>query len=144
MPELSEHQHIALMQSMVETSASNAQRSAGNCYANSERNLSTLIHTAVMLMILGLAVDRNLWLSQLPPLHGHLIADTFTSWNGAALIGLGMLMALVGGLRFVPFVIVYHKNQQLSLGFGMFLPTLFALFVSGIGAVLLIAIFFPM
>jgi uncharacterized membrane protein YidH (DUF202 family) len=144
MPELSESEQIAVMQYLVEASVGSSRQSAERSYMNAERNLSTMIHTAVMLMILGLAVDRYQWSAQHPPLYGQLIAHTLTSLSGAALIGLGALMTLIGGLRFVPYVVAYRKNMQLRLGFGMFLPSICAVILSGFGAFLLIALFLPM
>lgn len=138
MIETSEARKIALLQFLVEQSYERSEWSAGRSYLNSERTLSILIHTAVALMVFGIAIDRfGLLLHRLPwsIVHGPL--DT-PARESMALIALGALLALVAGVRYFPFITAYRRNRHMPLRFGSYLPAVFALLVAAYGVALLV------
>ncbi|MGA9853474.1 MAG: hypothetical protein WBR15_11165 [Gammaproteobacteria bacterium] len=144
MPEQPTIEQIALLRLQVEASVVRSEMSAGRSYQNAERNLAIAIHTAAALMIFGLAVDRYGLILHRPPwltTYHHLIPDNLATWGGAALIVLGVFMSLILGLRYLPFVVTWHRNQNLSPGLAPFLAPIFALLVAIYGIALFIILF---
>jgi putative membrane protein len=141
MPDAPEPEQIRLMKRLVEMSA---ERS----YMNGERTLSVWIRTALGLMIFGIAVNRfGLMLRQipLPQSHGHPSPHELSAWGGGALIGLGVLMALSTGTRFLVFAITYRRAHRLPAHHGPYLGPIFAALVALFGiALLVILTVFPL
>lgn len=134
MPETTEPEQIALMKRLIEMSAERT-------YMNAERTLSVWIRTALALMIFGIAIDRfGLLLRQIPlPQHGaHLSVNDLSSWGGAALIGLGVLMAVSSGWRFLAYSIGYRRVHRLPPHHGPYMGSSFAVLVALFGIALLV------
>lgn len=121
--------------------AERTEQSSERSYWNAERNLAVVVHAAVALMILGFAIDRY----HLHPEHayvpaifrGGFIAGTVTSWGAAILIGLGVLITLVAGLRYLAFIIEYRRRHALLLRCGPLLAPMLALLVVVFGLAML-------
>lgn len=141
MPEPERIGQIELLRYMVESSARRSAMSGDRSCMNSERTLSALIHVALALMTLGFAVDRY----QLVPRHaawfGQLIPHTLTSWTGAALVTVGVLLALSGGLRYLQATARWRRDAGLQLQPSLLLPPLFALLIGVSGGLLLALLF---
>jgi inner membrane protein YidH len=137
MPEHQEPEQIEMMQRLVEMSA---QRT----YLNAERNLLVWIRTALSLMIFGIAVDRfGLLLRRLPlpPLREHISPNTLSTSGGAALVGLGMLLALVSGFRYVVYARSYRRTHTWPYRHGPNFGFVSALLVALFGIALLVIMF---
>lgn len=108
---------------------------------NSERTLAAAIHTALAVMVLGLAVDRYQFAFLRLPGHGLLLPHALTTWAGAALIFLGALLPLAGGLHYLPAFSRWRRDGGFPSYAGSRLAPAFALLVSGYGGLLLAALF---
>lgn len=129
---------IELLQFLVKESAKRSEWSAARSYMNSERTLMLLVHTSVAMMIFGVAIDRFgllLHRQPWPTVHGSLTAP---AWDSVTLIALGVLMSLVAGVRYFPFIAAYRHNQHMPLRFGALLPAMFALLLAIYGVALLV------
>jgi putative membrane protein len=148
MPETPEPEQITLMRRLVEMSAERSrmsaersQMSAERTFMNAERTLAVWIRTALALMVFGIAIDRfGLLLRQmpLPQAHGHLSTNDLSSWGGGVLIGLGVLMVVSSGVRFVVFSIAYRRVHRLPPHHGPYLGSIFAVLVALFGIALLV------
>jgi putative membrane protein len=137
MPEQTQPDQIKMMQRLVEMSA---QRT----YMNTERNLLVWIRTALSLMIFGIAVDRfGLLLRRLPlpPLREHISPNTLSTSGGAALVALGMLLALVSGFRYMAYARSYRHNHAWPYRHGPNFGFVSALLVALFGIALLVIMF---
>jgi uncharacterized membrane protein YidH (DUF202 family) len=145
MPEEREPELIMLARRQCALAAERSEQSSERSYLNAERNLAVLAHAAVALMILGFAIDRY----QLYPNHtsalavfgGHFVIGTLTSWSAAALIGLGVLIAFVGGLRYLAFIIDYRRRHVLLLRYGPLLAPVLVLLMAVFGLAVLLLLF---
>lgn len=145
MLEPQEPELLALTRRLNALQAERTEQSSERSYWNAERNLAVVVHAAVALMILGFAIDRY----QLHPMHayvpaifhGHFIAGTLTSPSAATLIGLGVLITFVGGLRYLVFVIEYRRRHTLLLRTGPLLAPVLALLVAVFGLAMLALLF---
>lgn len=145
MPEPQEAELLALTRRLTILGVERAEQSSERSYLNAERNLAVAVHAAVALMILGLAIDRyQLYQNHAygPAIfYGHFIARAVASWSPAALVGLGVLSAFVGGLRYLAFVIEYRRRHALLLHYGPLLAPVLALLVAVFGLVTLAPLF---
>ncbi len=110
-------------------------------YLAAERTLTSWIRTALSLMALGFVIDRfGLILHQIPAPSGHaqLYPRMLSTWGGAILIGMGVLMALAAGIRYMHFALSYHRNRSTRLGTSLHLGALFALFLALFGSALIV------
>jgi putative membrane protein len=140
MTEDSGSRQLELLKFLVEQSSVRLEWSAARSYLNSERTLGILIHTALALMIFGIAIDRfGLFVHRLPWLAAHGLPDT-PSWESVMLISLGVLLALVAGVRYLFFISAYSHNRHMPLRGGAFLPPIFALLFAAYGVALLVVI----
>ncbi|MGH8398024.1 MAG: YidH family protein [Gammaproteobacteria bacterium] len=116
------------------------QLSAERTYMNTERTLSVWIRTALGLMIFGIAIDRfGLLLHGLPWLpHAHLHRLTVSTWGGAVLVALGVLMALAMDVRFLAYSAIYRRSYEWPVKHGPYLAATFASLVAVFGIILLI------
>lgn len=129
---------IALLQFLVEESEKRSQWSAARSYLNSERTLMVLVHASIAMMIFGIAIGRfGLLLHREPWPTVHSVF-TASAWGSVALIALGIVTALVAGIRYLPFIAAYRHNEHMPLRFGASLPAVFALLLAVYGMVLLV------
>lgn len=125
-------------------SAERSEMSEQRCYHNAERTLSVWVRTSLSLMVLGMAVDQfGLLLHGVPAsrnyaqLHGNWVLNTLSSWSGAALVLMGVFMALITGWRFMAYAQGWRKAHQLPAFHNPWLATFFALMAALFGLVLL-------
>jgi uncharacterized membrane protein YidH (DUF202 family) len=90
--------------------------------------LSVWIRTALAVMVVGIAIDRfGLVLLEQP---GEPRApDTASTWIGAAMVGLGVLMAVLTGVRFWRYAATYRREHTVPYHHGPFLAPSFAALV---------------
>lgn len=137
MPETPEPQQIIMMKRLVELALDQVQLSAERSYMNGERTLAVWIRTALGLMIFGIAVDR---FSLLLRGRGHLNAIELSSWGGGALIVLGVLMAVICGVRFLVFSLACRRMRRLPPHHGPYLGPVFAALVALFGIALIVVL----
>lgn len=121
-------------------SADRSEMSAERSYMNTERTMSNWTRTALALMVFGIAVDRfGLLLRHLPgePAKAH----TLSTWGGAALVALGVLIVLAAGIRFLAYGLEYQRRHRPPKYHGPYLAATFALLVTLFGIALLIMMF---
>lgn len=132
---------IQLMRRMVEMSAKRTELAAERTYMAAERTLSVWVRTALALMAFGVAIDR------LAVFLHHSSADTLTDtsnpdvlaeWGAAALIALGVLMAVTTGLRYLFYVLDYQRKHRRPERHGPFLAPAFSFLVALFGIALLV------
>ena len=126
-------------------SAERSEMSETRSYHNAERTLSVWVRTALSLMVLGIAMDRfGLLLHRVPGgkhyayLHANELLDALSMWAGAALVMLGIFMALVTGARFVAYAKDWKRNHRLPAHHGPYLAAFFALMTAFFGILLLV------
>lgn len=126
-------------------SAERSEMSETRSYHNAERTLSVWVRTALSLMVLGIAMDRfGLLLHRVPGgkhyayLHSNELLNALSMWTGAALVVLGIFMALVTGARFVAYAKAWKRNHQLPAHHGPYLAAFFALMTAFFGILLLV------
>jgi uncharacterized membrane protein YidH (DUF202 family) len=127
-----------LLQHLAETSLRRSELSAERCFQNAERNLSLLIHSCAALMILGVAVDRSLAFAHLASSQAMRTWDAGILDSGVVMVTLATLAVLAGAVRYLPFVLAYHRNPCLYPGKSAFLAPAFALLVGLCGIATLI------
>lgn len=126
-------------------SADRSEMSAERSYLAAERTLSVWVRTSLALMVFGIAIDRfGLLLLRVPDDQAGVESTEVSTWGGAALIALGVLMALVTGLRFRTYAIAYRRNHEVPVRHGPFLAPTFAVLVAlfGIGLLVLLLVAF--
>jgi putative membrane protein len=137
-------EQIVLMQRLVDLSVERtrlseqrSEMSAERSYLNAERTLSVWIRTALAVMVVGIAVDRfGLFLLQN---QGERARDaTASDVVGAALVVLGVLIAVVPSVRFARYSSAYCRTHTLPLHHGPFMAPAFAALVALFGVVLLV------
>jgi len=131
-------EQIVLMKRLVRMSADRSQMSAERNYMNAERTLSAWVRTALALMVFGIAMDRfGLLLHRLSLVDGHWHPNLIWTWGGAALVTLGVIVAVTTGIRFLAYVVAYRRNHDVPTHHGPFLGPFFALCVAIFGVALL-------
>jgi len=106
-----------------------------------ERTLTSWIRTALSLMALGFVIDRfGLILHRLPSVPGSdpLYPRILSTWSGSVLVGMGVLMSLAAGLRYLHFAIGYHREQRTELGPSLHIGAWFALALAAFGIALIV------
>lgn len=126
-------------------SSDRSEMSQMRSYHNAERTLSVWVRTALSLMVLGIAMDRfGLLLHGLP---GSALAaqagptnllDLLSTAAGAALVLMGIFMALITAWRFHAYARDWRLNHELPAHHGPFLATSFALLTAAFGILLLV------
>ena len=118
-------------------SAQRSEMSAERTYLNAERTLSVWVRTALAVMVVGIAVDRFelVLLEQPATSRPHDLAST---WVGAALVALGVLMAVLTGVRFRRYAAAYRRTHTVPDHHGPFLAPMFAGLVAGFGVALFV------
>lgn len=114
------------------------------CYQNAERTLSVWIRTALALMIFGIAIDRfGLFLREQPQLGARALPhpDTVSMWVGAILVGLGVVMAVAMGIRFLMYAALYRHHHPWPVAHGPYLAATFDFLVAVFGIALLVVVF---
>ena len=136
-------EQIVLMKRLVRMSADRSQMSAERNYMNAERTLSVWVRTALALMVFGIAMDRfGLLLHRLPSVGGHWHPNLLSTWGGAALVTLGVIVAVTTGIRFLAYVVAYRRNHEVPTHHGPFLGPFFALCTAIFGVALLVLLLF--
>lgn len=106
-----------------------------------ERTLSAWIRTALSLMALGFVIDRfGLILHRMPSEAGtdQLYPRMLSTWGGSALVGMGVLMALAAGIRYLHFAIGYRRDRNTELGPSLHVGAWFALGLAAFGTALIV------
>lgn len=106
-----------------------------------ERTLSAWIRTSLSLMALGFVIDRfGLILHRLPSVPGkaELYPRMLSTWGGSALVGMGVLMAVGAGIRYLHFAIGFRRQRSTELGPSLFIGAAFALALGLFGIVLIV------
>jgi len=106
-----------------------------------ERTLSAWIRTALSLMALGFVIDRfGLILHRMPSSPGSmpLYPRMLSTWSGSALVGMGVLMALAAGIRYLHFALAFRRDRSTALGPSLHIGALFALGLAVFGIVLIV------
>jgi uncharacterized membrane protein YidH (DUF202 family) len=138
---------VALSEKLTALSMERSEMSEVRSYHNAERTLAMWVRTALSLMIVGLAIDRfGLLLYHAPggphgnPLpHGLLVDDASTA-TCVALIGLGILMVLVTGFRFLAYAKTWGGRHRFPAYHGPYLAPFFAVMVALFGIAMLVII----
>lgn len=106
-----------------------------------ERTLASWIRTALSLMALGFVIDRfGLILHRLPAEAGAdpLYPRMLSTWSGSVLVGMGVLMALAAGIRYLHFAIDYQRRENTDLGPSLQVGAWFALGLAAFGLALIV------
>lgn len=109
-------------------------------YLAAERTLTSWIRTALSLMALGFVIDRFGLLVHSLPLKldaASLYPRMLSTWGGAILIGMGVLMALGAGVRYLRFALAFHRDGSTQVRHGILSGALFALLLGAFGCVLI-------
>ena len=110
-------------------------------YLAAERTLSSWIRTALSLMALGFVIDRfGLLVHSLPlsPGHAALYPRILSTWAGAILIGMGVLMSIAAGVRYLRFSIAFHRDGNTRVRHGILGGAVFALLLAAFGIALIV------
>jgi len=96
-------------------------------YLAAERTLFAWVRTALALMALGFVVDRfGLFVRQSFAVSGaQLHPKSFSFWAVTALVILGILMTVAGGIRYSFFALRYQRDESTEPGHGLSLGILF-------------------
>ncbi|MBB6183661.1 YidH family protein [Oleiagrimonas soli] len=108
---------------------------------SAERTLSSWIRTALSLMALGFVIDRfGLILHRLPSsgTHAPLYPRMLSTWGGSILVGMGVLMTLAAGIRYLHFARGYRREHRTALGPSLHMGALFALLLAAFGTALIV------
>ena len=109
-------------------------------YLAAERNLTAWIRTALSLMALGFVIDRfGLILHSLPLNPASATYPRILStWGGSILIGMGVVMTVAAGLRYLHFAREYRRRRNTEVHNGMYAGALFSLLLGAFGIVLIV------
>jgi putative membrane protein len=106
-----------------------------------ERTLASWIRSALSLMALGFVIDRfGLILHRLPSEAGAdpLYPRILSTWAGSVLVGMGVLMALAAGVRYLHFAIGYDREHSTELGPSLHVGAWFSLGLAAFGIALIV------
>ena len=111
-------------------------------YMNTERTLAVWTRTALSLMIFGIAVDRFGLLMRHPPWHvvdaRELLPNPLSTLGGVVLVGLGVLILLAAGIRFLAYGRAWYRANPLRVAYhAPWLAFPFALGVAVVGVAML-------
>jgi putative membrane protein len=112
-------------------------------YYAAERTLTSWIRTALSLMALGFVIARfGLIERMMPtaPTHAHTLSRVLSDWAGSIFIGLGVVMALGAGLRYMSFSTAYHRERTTRVHHGIFVGAVFSLLLATFGIVLIVLV----
>ena len=111
-------------------------------YFAAERTLTSWVRTALSLMALGFVIDRfGLILDMLhagPAATTESSAMMLSTWAGSLIIGLGAVMALAAGVRYLRFAITYHREGRTAVRHGLYIGAMFSMFLALIGVALIV------
>ena len=110
-------------------------------YFAAERTLTSWVRTALSLIALGFVIDRFGLVLEM--LHASAAAAgtgsrALSTWAGSLLIGLGAVMALAAGIRYLRFAIAFHREGRTGVRHGIYVGAAFSLVLALIGFVLII------
>ncbi len=109
-------------------------------YFAAERTLSAWLRTALSLMALGFVVDRfGLIVHRLPAAHGTaaLYPRALSTWGGSVLIGMGVVMSLSAGVRYMRFAMGFHRARSTDVRHGIQIGAIFAMCLAAFGIALI-------
>lgn len=143
-----ESDQMAIMRALLaqsklrtEMSAQRSEMSMQRSYMNAERTLSVWVRTALAMMIFGIAIDRfDLLIYKLPvaSANAHALLDLLSRWCGAALVAVGVLLAVVTGARFMAYAAQYRRQHQPPAFHGPWLAPAMAAMAAVFGFALLV------
>lgn len=108
-------------------------------YLAAERTLASWVRAALSLIALGFVIDRfDLVLEMLHKGASDPGSRAMSVWAGSLLIGLGALMALLAGLRYLRFAIAYHREGTTRVRHGIYMGAIFAFVLALIGIALVV------
>lgn len=108
-------------------------------YLAAERTLTSWVRTALSLIALGFVIDRfGLVLDMLHPGAATEGSRMLSSWAGSLLIGLGAVMALVAGIRYLRFATAYHREGRTGVRHGIYVGVAFSFVLALIGFALVV------
>lgn len=111
-------------------------------YFAAERTLTSWVRTALSLMALGFVIDRFGLILEMLHTGSGPVAESgsmrMSTWAGSLIIGLGAVMALVAGVRYLRFAITFHREGRTGVRHGIYMGALFSMFLALIGAGLII------
>jgi putative membrane protein len=138
-------QQVTLSAERSRMSAERSEMSEVRSYLNAERTLSVWLRTALALMIFGIAVDRfDLLLRQSPAAAASAhpgqaaVLNGLSFWTGAALVLLGVVMAVTTGARFFAYARAWRARHEAPPHHGPYLAPAFAFLVAAFGILLLV------
>ena len=110
-------------------------------YLAAERTLTSWLRTALSLIALGFVIDRFGLVLEM--LHASAAAAgtgsrMLSTWAGSLLIGLGALMALAAGIRYLRSAIAFHREGRTGVRHGIYVSSVFSLVLALIGFALII------
>jgi len=107
-------------------------------YLAAERTLASWVRTALSLIALGFVIDRfGLVLDMLHAGAAGGDSRMLSSWAGSLLIGLGAVMALAAGIRYLRFAAAYHREGRSGVRHGIYVGVAFSFVLALIGFALI-------
>ena len=108
-------------------------------YLAAERTLTSWVPRALSLIALGFVIDRfDLALEMLHEGAADPASRTMSVWAGSVLIGLGAVMALAAGIRYLRFALAFHREGRTGVRHGIYLGVAFSFVLALIGLALII------
>lgn len=110
-------------------------------YLAAERTLTSWVRAALSAMALGFVIDRFGLVLQLLPVastHAHTHPRAVWAWSGSILIGMGTVMALGAGVRYLRFAIAYHREGSTRVRHGIVIGALVAMLLGLFGVALIV------
>lgn len=108
-------------------------------YLSAERTLTSWIRTSLSLMALGFVIDRfGLILHMLPGADGRgdIYPRVLSTYAGSILIGMGVLMSIAAGVRYLGFALGFHRERRTGVGYSLLIGAVFSLLLAAFGVVL--------
>ncbi len=121
---------------LVDLALQRTRQSAERCYQNAERTLSVWIRTALGLMVFGIAIDRfGLVFRNMPKsINGvQTYPEALSKTVAVALVGGGVLVAVVSGIRFYAYARLYSRDYPIPALHQPTLTSFFAMMVACFG-----------
>lgn len=114
-------------------------------YMNTERTLAVWTRVALSLMIFGIAVDRFGLLMNHPPWHvtepGDLLPNPLSTLGGTVLVGLGVLILLATGFRFLAYGLRWYRVNPRKVRYHTpWLAFTFTMLMAAFGIALLVVL----
>lgn len=144
-PSKTDPEQLRLQRRLVDLSLLRTRQSAERNYQTAERTLSVWIRTALGLMVFGIAIDRfGLILRRLPRtgVGPGTYSETLSKLAAIGLVGFGVLVAIITGLRFYGYARVYARDWPIPALHQPGLASFFAFAVALFGSFLFVIMLF--